>query len=164
VSDEQHVLRVRIGHYEVRGRCPQLLKATLGSCVGIAILWRQRARYALAHCLLPRSPQPAPGPGARYVDQAIASMLQDLEVDPPQYGELEVHVAGGGNMTQRAHTAGPASHIGQLNVEAAVRQLTYRGLAIHSEDVGGCHARQIMLDCLTEQVTVVRVPVPDKHD
>ncbi|WP_175772532.1 hypothetical protein [Paraburkholderia phenazinium] len=35
------------------GQGHDVLRATLGSCVGIGLLWRERAIYGLAHCLLP---------------------------------------------------------------------------------------------------------------
>lgn len=160
MTSEQNIVRVRIGQFEVRNRSSDLLKATLGSCIGIAILWREKKSYALAHCLLPTCPDPNPGPGARYVDQALGSMLRGLRVQPEAYGELEVHVAGGGNMTHKAEEDFRSSHIGQLNIVAAQSCLKRLGLPIRSEDVGGRVARQILLDCSTETVSVVRLPSP----
>ena len=43
-----------VGMGEVRiGRRGEILRATLGSCIGIGVIWRQGGRCALAHCLLP---------------------------------------------------------------------------------------------------------------
>ena len=57
MSREYHV---KIGELR-RGRTGEVLKTTLGSCVGIAILWKARGRYALAHCLLAESPSSRAG-------------------------------------------------------------------------------------------------------
>lgn len=58
MSDEPIIIRVRIGQLAVERR-PVILKATLGSCVGVAMLWHERGVYGLAHCLLPTAPRPA---------------------------------------------------------------------------------------------------------
>ncbi|MGA7816957.1 hypothetical protein [Caballeronia sp.] len=60
---------VRIGEVKTAGR-DVILRATLGSCVGIGVLWRSRGLYALAHCLLPDAPPGEvsdAGQGARYL-------------------------------------------------------------------------------------------------
>lgn len=158
-SGEPDLVHVRIGQLAV-GRSPTILKATLGSCVGVALLWRERAVYGLAHCLLPQSPDPSIGPGARYVDQAVMSLLKMLEVRPEHHTQIEAHLAGGGNMTQRGQAASRVLPVGQLNIEAALRILEAQRITVHSKDVGGYHARQIHLNCATGSVSIVRVPAP----
>lgn len=153
MSDATRLVRVGIGQLAVE-HGPALLKATLGSCVGLALIWRAQRRYALAHCLLPASPTANPAPGARYVNQAVTSLLQALQAGPDAYGQIEAHVAGGANMMLRAPVAGRVAHIGQLNSEAALHELGKRGIRILSTDVGGNTARQIMLDCASGEVTV----------
>lgn len=159
MPDEPALVHVRIGKLAV-GRSPTILKATLGSCVGVALLWRERAVYGLAHCLLPQAPDPSIGIGARYVDQAVASLLRMLEAGPEHHAQLEAHLAGGGNMTQRGQVAGHVIPVGQLNSEAALRVLEKQGIALHSTDLGGVHARQMHVDCASGSVSVVRVPAP----
>lgn len=159
MKHESSLIRVGIGQVVVETG-PVLLKATLGSCVGLAFIWRARNCYGLAHCLLPDSPLRAPGIGARHVDQAIDSLLQLMQASRADHAQIEAHVAGGGNMMQRTPVAGRAPHIGQLNGEAALRHLAQRGITVHSVDLGGDQARQILLDCASAQVTVLRLPAP----
>lgn len=159
MNDAPAALHVRIGKLAM-AHSPTLLKATLGSCIGLAFLWRERGRYALAHCLLPEAPGPACGPGARYVDQAIDSLLQLLEAKPEHLPQIEAHVAGGGNMMQAGAGSRRMPCIGQLNAEAAMRHLSLRAIEVHSVDVGGVHARQMLLDCASATVSVLRVPAP----
>ncbi len=163
MSEEQPLMRIGIGQLAVAGS-PTIMKATLGSCVGVALLWRERGAYGLAHCLLPEATNGASGMGARYVDQAIDSLLRLLKAEPGRHAEIEAHIAGGGNMMQRAQPAGRPPHIGQLNIEAAMRHLAQRGIAIRSADVGGSQARQMLLDCARAEVSVLRVPVPTCHE
>lgn len=159
MSDDQPLVRIGIGQLAV-ARGPTILKATLGSCVGIALLWRARGSYGLAHCLLPESPQRTPDRGARYVDQAVASLLHLLQAEPAHHGQIEACVAGGGNMMQRLRRAGGLPNIGQLNIDVAMRELARCGIAVVSTDVGGSQARQMWIDCASGCVEVVRVPAP----
>lgn len=159
MSHERDLVRVGIGQLAVE-RGPRLLKATLGSCVGLAFLWREQGCFALAHCLLPVAPDSSPGPGARYVDQAVGNLLALMQVAARDVGQIEVYVAGGGNMMQRGESANQASHIGQLNIDSAMQQLARRGLTVHHADVGGKQARQMLLDCANGTVTIMRLPAP----
>lgn len=152
------LVHVRIGQLAA-GSGATVLKATLGSCVGIALLWRERSIYALAHCLLPQAAAPSPTPGARYVDQAIGSLLGLLGAGPGDRAQIEAHLAGGASL-QRGRTGGRGPTVGQLNSEAALRGLAAAGIGVRSTDLGGVHARQILLDCATGAVSVVRIPLP----
>lgn len=156
------LVHVRIGQLAA-GSGSTVLKATLGSCVGIALLWRERSIYALAHCLLPQAaasaPTPTSTPGARYVDQAIDSLLGLLGAGPGDHAHIDAHLAGGASL-QRGRTEGRSPTVGQLNSEAALRGLAAAGIGVRSTDLGGIHARQILLDCAAGAVSVVRIPLP----
>lgn len=156
MTGELPCVHVRIGQLAL-GRAPTILKATLGSCVGVAFLWRERALFGLAHCLLPNAPDPTSELGARYVDQAIVSLLRLMEAGPQHHGQIEACLAGGGNMTQ---AGGRRPHVGQLNSEAALQLLKQQRIKILSADLGGFHARQMLLDCATASVSVVHLPAP----
>ena len=67
-------INVHIGEVKI-ATSDTILRALLGSCVGVAILWPERNIFGLAHCLLARSPDKEFKVGARYVDQAIYSLL-----------------------------------------------------------------------------------------
>ncbi len=155
-------IHVRIGQLAV-GHSPMVLKATLGSCIGIALLWRAKSVYALAHCLLPYAPQPGPSLGGRYVDQAVSTMLHLLKAQDKDHPEIEAHVAGGANMQRQPDPATPTrAHlaVGQLNIAAAEQVLQRQRIALLSKDVGGYCARQMWLDCATAQIKVAQVPAP----
>ncbi len=159
MTERGEQVHVRMGELAL-GRSPELLKATLGSCVGIALLWKSRGLYALAHCLLPCAPAPYPPGGARYVDQAVEAMLQRLQAGPGDCAQIEAHLAGGASMREGAAGAGRVPPVGALNTEAALRLLEARGIAVRSSDTGGTCARQMRLDCAAATVSVIRVAAP----
>lgn len=156
-------VHVRIGQLVI-GHSPMVLKATLGSCIGIALLWREKSAYALAHCLLPYAPVPhCPEQlGGRYVDQAVLSMLHLLKAKDRDHVQIEAHVAGGATMRRQDRQTIVPAHlaVGQLNIQAAEQVLQQQQIALLSRDVGGFFARQMLLDCTKAQIKVLHVPAP----
>ncbi len=139
---------------EVRiGSAPQILRTTLGSCVGIALLWRERDLCALAHCLLPESDIRALHPSAKYVTDAVPSLLQLIGAAPAQYRQLEAVLAGGAYMVQNARPA-PYGLIGEQNTQMAQRLLAEAGIRVVHTDVGGTSGRQLNIDCGTQHYAV----------
>lgn len=147
------IVHVKIGHIECAGS-PHTLKATLGSCVGIALLWPQAGRAALAHCLLPSSALAAKalhdraadvGP-ARCVDQAVPALLALLDVPAGQRRQVQAHLAGGAHLRALASSL-RSTGVGALNIRAAREALGAAGLRISGERVGGDLPIQIVVDC-----------------
>jgi len=140
------------------GSGSDVLRATLGSCVGIGLLWRERAIAGLAHCLLPgeghalarREPL---GVGARYVTQALPSLFKLMGVREAEQGELEAVLAGGANMVHYASAPRHAS-IGEQNVLVAQTLLDRLGVRIIHRDVGGECGRQLSIDCARQEFAV----------
>ena len=95
--------QVGMGQLKIGARSEQL-QAVLGSCVGIAFIWRKGGCCGLAHCLLPEAPHaarvPAPigPPDARYVSDAVPSLLRMMGAHEADYPDIEVILAGGANM------------------------------------------------------------------
>jgi chemotaxis protein CheD len=141
-----HMCEIRVGGSD------DVLRTTLGSCVGIGLLWRARGMYGLAHCLLPEAPariHPSTASdaiSAKYVTEAIPSLLQLMQVQRASYRELEAVVAGGANMV---HYVRRPSHapIGEQNARTAQRLLDALGVRIVHTDVGGESGRQLLIDC-----------------
>jgi chemotaxis protein CheD len=146
------LIYVHIGEAKV-GRGDDVLHALLGSCVGIALLYPNKEVYGLAHCLLPESPKAVLDIGARYVDQAIQSLLILMGIKKAQYGEVQAVIAGGGNMT-KPETAKEEDLIGTINVNKAIECLKALGIAIIYKDVGGITGRKISLYCASEKYEI----------
>lgn len=139
---------------EVRtGVAPQVLRTTLGSCVGIGLLWRERERCALAHCLLPESPVRTTTPTAKYVTDAVPALLQLIGAAPAQHGQLEAVLAGGACMVPLARPA-PYGLIGEQNTRVARQLLAEAGIRIVHTDIGGINGRQLCIDCGTQQYAI----------
>lgn len=146
------------------GEAPTVLKATLGSCVGIALLWPQTGRAAMAHCLLPSSALAVDalharaadiGP-ARCVDQAVPALLALLQVAPDRRRQLHAHLAGGAQMRGLALTR-QSPGIGELNIRAARSALAAAGIRLVGEHVGGDTATTMTVDCTTMTASSCRI-------
>lgn len=148
-------IHVKIAEVKI-GKNGDILKATLGSCVGIAFLWKAKAVFGLAHCLLPEANTPTTLIGAKYVSQAVPSLMAILKIKPENVKEIEVHIAGGGNMMPQLSRSN-TDHIGIQNIAAAKKYLEMYGFKIRSADTGGEEGRQIILDCTTETVSVSKL-------
>ena len=148
--EKRNEFHVKIGELKI-ARSPDILKATLGSCVGIAFLWKQKNRFGLAHCLLPEAPSPTYQIGARFVSQAIPSLLYMMKLKPADYAQLEVFLAGGGNMMDQLARSNPI-HVGIQNAESAKKILNQLGIGITKTSLGGERAHQIVVDCSTGHV------------
>jgi chemotaxis protein CheD len=139
---------------EVRtGSGRQVLRTTLGSCVGIGLLWRGRNLCGLAHCLLPESAQRAPAPSAKYVTDALPSLLQLMGVARADHPQLEAVVAGGACMVQPVRAA-PHGLIGEQNARMAERLLAEAGIRVIHSDTGGTSGRQLSIDCHSQEFAV----------
>ncbi len=134
------------------GEDAKILRATLGSCVGIGLLWRSRATYGLAHCLLPEptggalaAGAPQAGNGAKYVIQALPKLLAMMHADEAREHGLDIAFAGGANMMH--HRTKIHEPIGELNVRIARQMLADARLKLVHIDVGGECGRQLTIDC-----------------
>lgn len=145
---------IQVRMCEVRtGSGNDVLRAILGSCVGIALMWRKRGLYAMAHCLLPDAPQPPAGEGAKYVTGAVPTLLSMMGLDQARQGEVEAVIAGGACMVQHAT---PPRHglIGEQNARMAQQLLAQTRIKLVHVDVGGENGRQLVIDCAQHQFVV----------
>ena len=142
--------QVGMGQLSVGAHDDQL-QALLGSCIGIGFLWKKGGRCGLAHCLLPEAPRLDGSLGARYVNQAVPSLLRLMGVRLADYPDIEVVVAGGGCMLD---ACSERFQIGQQNIAAAKKHLALHGLHVQFMDVGGKGGRTLTIDCATQHVHV----------
>ena len=150
---DARMIQVPMGELKL-ARNGEILCALLGSCVGIGMLWRRKNSVALAHCLLPQSPDVAIRHGARYVDQAVPSLLTLLGVRRDERGEIEVILSGGASMFG---PAGVSSGVGASNIAAAHKALIHHGMTVVHEATGGRRGRTIRLDSKEGSYSIVKV-------
>jgi len=146
LADEPRApLQVAMGQLKAGARTDQL-SALLGSCVGIGLIWKKRGRCALAHCLLPECAQMADEFGARYVNQAVPSLLRLIGATEDDCADIEVIVAGGATML---NSCSSRLQIGQQNADAARKHLRKFGLNVSYCRIGGKCGRTMTIDCAT---------------
>ncbi|MES2163445.1 MAG: chemotaxis protein CheD [Pseudomonadota bacterium] len=146
-------LRVPMGKLEIGAHSGQL-QALLGSCVGIAFLWKKRGCCGLAHCLLPEAPDRQCDTEARYVSQAVPSLLRLMGATEADYPDIEVVVAGGAHMFGRR---APRLQVGQQNAAAAHKYLRECGLNVSYCRLGGKCGRTLTIDCATQSYAVTDI-------
>ena len=157
MNDDQ-TIPVHIGQVKI-GRAGQVLTAILGSCIGLGFLCTQRGVYGLAHALLAKSDARASAKGdGRHVDQAIESLLRDMEIaDRRERRRLKVFLAGGANMTLPAGTDAKRL-VGSINADFARTALRDAGLRIHHDETGGEHGRRVTINCTTGDFSIDCIP------
>ncbi len=148
-------IHVNIGEVKV-GRKGEVLRATLGSCVGIAFVWKKKGLCALAHCLLPEAHESSFVINAKYVSQAVPSLMALLKVKEGDVSEIEVSIAGGGNMMSQLAREN-VDHIGLQNIAAAKKYLTKYGFKVREVDIAGDIGRKMFIDCTSGTVSVLRL-------
>ena len=129
----------------------------MGSCVGIGFMWKEKGLFGLAHCLLPENQGTNLVIGAKYVTQAIPSLMLLMKIDISESRKIEVVLTGGGNMMAQLSCQN-LNNIGMQNVEAARKNLKAQGFQIKREDVGGMEGRQIFIDCTTGGIEILKLP------
>ena len=95
--------------------------------------------------------------GARYVSQAVPSLLRLMGACVADYADIEVVVAGGGNMLEACSAR---FQIGQQNIDAAQKHLRLHGLHVRFAEVGGKCGRTLTVDCATQEVRVSAIQKP----
>ncbi len=130
----------------------QVLKAILGSCIGIAFIWKKKKLCGLAHCLLPETEQNQHILGAKHVNQAIISLMKIMEIKKSDVGEIEVYLAGAGNMMNQILKS-KSSQVGKSNEEAARKYLAYYGFKVTEEKLGFNTGSKITVNCTDYTVT-----------
>ncbi len=147
---------VHIGEVKIAKNGEQL-KAILGSCVGIGVIWRERNFCGLAHCLLPEGPARNFNIGARFVDQAYRSLLALMKIRPDDYSKIEIVIAGGGNMTSSSEKSN-ADLVGYNNFKMAISEAESRGLRIIFKDGGGLEGRKIIINSSDCSYSIEKIP------
>ncbi|RUR05607.1 chemotaxis protein CheD [Legionella sp. km772] len=137
-------INVHIGEVKI-AKHGEILKTILGSCVGIGFIWEEKGICGLAHCLLPQSPNKSYQIGARFVDQAIPSLIALMKIKPEDKKKIKVVIAGGSNMTNLT-TQNEDQLIGALNIKMAHSELKKNGLSASITEQGTNQGKRLIID------------------
>jgi chemotaxis protein CheD len=154
--------RVHLAAAEVcLARTPIVIETVLGSCIAV-VLFNPRLRIgAMCHGALPRCPEcfirdADVRRGLRYVDFAIAHLVERFAWLGVMPSELVVKVFGGGDML-KIFTARKVATVGQQNCRAALETIEAMGMATHVSDLGGMQGRVIYFRTDTGEVLMRRL-------
>jgi chemotaxis protein CheD len=118
----------------------------LGSCVAFAVRDPVAMVAGMAHMVLPESTA-GRGGGAKFVDIAIALVLEEMQQLGAVRHRLRAYLVGGAQMlTSKGVAASAAASIGGRNIEAARTALAAHRLKVAGEDLGGSRGRTVRLD------------------
>jgi chemotaxis protein CheD len=123
---------------------PEVARAVLGSCVGVAIYDEFAKLAAVAHVVLPHSEGRATPQLGKYANTAIASMHDSLIKRGANPKRLSAKIAGGANMFVGK---GPFQ-IGDQNISAVRAGLSAHSIRLLAEHVGGTNGRRVTFDPL----------------
>lgn len=157
--NDSRILVARLGQIQITDD-GATLKAIMGSCVGIGILWRKRGIYALSHCLLATSPAANEQWNAKYVSDAVPMMLDAMQAESRRdRRSLEAVVVGGGTLLQETgKPGGGGGEIGPSNLKAAKKYLDENRVAIRHLQSAAENASQLFIDGTTGDYNVVLIP------
>lgn len=128
-------------------KAPGFIRSTgLGSCLGIILYDPFTMVGGVAHAMLPKHRLGRGDNKAKYVDTAIALMLEEMAAFGVKRTNIIAKLVGGAQMFSDGSSE-RSIVIGKRNIEAAQNQLAQLGITIVSQDVGGTVGRTIELDC-----------------
>lgn len=129
---------------------PDIMKTTLGSCIGLILFDKKKTKFGLVHIMLPRSNQSSDAPIGKCADTAVVALVKKMKVPA---GDLKAIVTGGANMFQKQISNNTVA-IGQQNIEAVKAQLIELSIPIVAEDVAGFKGRQVTVNAGEKKVLV----------
>ena len=156
MDSNKKVLDVHIGEVKI-AKHGESLKAILGSCVGIALIWEQQGKCGLAHAFLPQSPTTTYQIGAKYVDQAVRSLMAMMKIKGENTQDVSAIVVGGGNMTAD-EDKNQKKLVGASNFKNALKEIESRGFNLTYSEGGGTLGRKITVDGANFTYRVETIP------
>jgi chemotaxis protein CheD len=144
-----------IGILQHRG----VLRALLGSCVGVVLYERSKKLLGLAHVVMPDSLGKSHPPG-KYADTAVPEMIRRLHREGnSQRLALSAKLFGGANMFANV-TLGNRQTIGDQNLVAVEQALAGNNIPVLARHLGGTCGRRIIANAETGIVEIHCVGQP----
>jgi chemotaxis protein CheD len=161
----QPELQIEVGMAKIEiAEAPYILFTRgLGSCVGIVIYDPHKKIGGLAHAMLPTIHEARfkTNP-AKFVDSAIAFMIEHLEQKGCARSNLQAKLVGGSHMFKTI-PENSTLDIGMKNVKASQDTLTSYGIKIVSQDTRGNYGRTVFFDLNTGKINIRTIFVGEKE-
>lgn len=130
----------------------QLLKTTLGSCVGVILHEETKNISGLSHIMLPERLKQDFATG-KYADTAIPALLSRLLKRGGSRKHIRAYLTGGANMF-KASSDKKIATVGEKNIEASKRILEGLQIPIVFEETGGEQGRTVLFDNQSGKIEV----------
>jgi chemotaxis protein CheD len=137
------------------GHNDQVIKTgSVGSCVVVALYDKEKKIGGLAHAMLPHRKNNIIENKylARYVDEAIINLLEDLKLAGSNKKNLVAKLVGGASMFRKLTEE--KNSIGTQNIKIARYTLERLNIPIEAEDTGGSSGKMVIFDLRTGIVDV----------
>ena len=151
----RHIVKIGEGH--VAG-APWRIETVLGSCLGVALVWREGGVYGVAHVVLPRRHQADDTRYTRYGDTAVPYLLRRMGVPEAKWRDVRAILVGGSEMYEGSH-----SHVGNDNYSAVRASLREHGIRVVGRDVGGRVPRRLVIDSANGTAESIHLNDDDTH-
>lgn len=123
------------------------VRTLLGSCVSVTLWHPGRRVGAMCHFVLAqRGRRGNAALDARYGDEALALMFEELVQRQVALADCEAKIFGGGDMFPGQRAAAGGVSVGRRNGEAARSILEAQGVTVRSQHLYGFGHRQIIFD------------------
>ena len=145
---------VQTGTFEIRKKSSKILRAFLGSCVGVALVDKKNGIGGLLHILLPEPPaKAAVDEPEKYASTAMPVFLEAMYEQGAEKEELVAYVAGG-SLVGHVSMMDLRLDIGGQSAEVVANYLKLEGVSIARTETGGYISSQISLDVSTLECTI----------
>lgn len=145
LSKESKLINVGIAEILLT-RSPNVLRTTVGSCLGIVLYQPDLKIGAISHIMLARDPigkDKAKNPG-KYGETALPKLVKMIEDEGCRPGSYSARIFGGASMFKNI-SSNFLQNIGENNISIVKEFLNSKNIPILVEDVGGHEGRTISL-------------------
>ncbi|XDD52455.1 chemotaxis protein CheD [Leptospira sp. WS92.C1] len=128
------------------GQSPEILRTTLGSCIGVVFYAPEKKTGAMAHFMLSKDPggKDSQKNPLKYAETAIPLLIKKMTELGCHPGDYSVRLFGGASMFKGVQSSF-LQHIGEQNILTARTLLEQSKIPVIVEDVGGNDGRTISL-------------------
>ncbi len=144
MSNESNSIHIKIGELAVSK--DKVLTTIVGSCIALCLYDEKSKVIGMAHIMLPNSSNGNnSGNGnlkAKYADQAIKNLLQELARYDADTSSIKAKIVGGASVFANENDE-DMFNIGRKNVERVKELLSKYKIKVVAEDIGGRNGRYV---------------------
>ncbi|WCL47626.1 chemotaxis protein CheD [Leptospira sp. GIMC2001] len=138
---------INVGIADIKfGKAPEILRTTLGSCIGIVFYDPDKQIGALSHIMLAKDPtgKDSEKNPFKYGESALPILVKEMEKNGSSIGSFNARIFGGASMFKGINSSF-LQNIGEQNIAVVREFLAKNNIPIIVEDVAGHDGRTISL-------------------